>query len=81
MRATIAGLDSLKDPATIARLRGKELEDWRARARNGLMANQRTDTKGGTVKVTLMKSPIGFNRNQETSCAAWACAASATRWS
>ncbi len=28
------------------------------------MANQRTDTKGDTVKVTLLKSPIGFNRNQ-----------------
>ena len=29
------------------------------------MANQRTDSKGtGTLKVTLMKSPIGFNRNQ-----------------
>ena len=29
------------------------------------MANQRTDSKGsGTVKVTLLKSPIGFNRNQ-----------------
>jgi large subunit ribosomal protein L30 len=28
------------------------------------MANQRTDTKGGTVKVTLVKSPIGFKRNQ-----------------
>ena len=30
------------------------------------MANQRTDSKGGTVKVTLLKSPIGFNRNQAT---------------
>jgi large subunit ribosomal protein L30 len=28
------------------------------------MANQRTDSKGGVVKVTLLKSPIGFNRNQ-----------------
>ena len=28
------------------------------------MANQRTDTKGGTVKVRLLKSPIGFKRNQ-----------------
>jgi large subunit ribosomal protein L30 len=28
------------------------------------MANQRTDSKGGTVKVTLVKSPTGFNRNQ-----------------
>jgi large subunit ribosomal protein L30 len=29
------------------------------------MANQRTDTKGkGTVKVTLVISPTGFNRNQ-----------------
>jgi large subunit ribosomal protein L30 len=30
------------------------------------MANQRTDSKGGVVKVTLLKSPIGFNRNQAT---------------
>jgi large subunit ribosomal protein L30 len=30
------------------------------------MANQRTDSKGGTVKVTLVKSPIGFKHNQAT---------------
>jgi large subunit ribosomal protein L30 len=30
------------------------------------MANHRTDTKGATVKVTLAKSPIGFNRKQAT---------------
>jgi large subunit ribosomal protein L30 len=30
------------------------------------MANERTDTKGGTVKVTLLVSPVGFNRNQAT---------------
>jgi large subunit ribosomal protein L30 len=30
------------------------------------MANHRTDSKGGTVKVTLLKSPIGFKRNQGT---------------
>ena len=28
------------------------------------MANQRTDSKGGTVKVRLVVSPIGFKRNQ-----------------
>jgi len=28
------------------------------------VANQRTDSKGGTVKVTLIKSPIGFKGNQ-----------------
>jgi len=29
------------------------------------MANARTDSKGsGTIKVTLLKSPIGFKRNQ-----------------
>ena len=28
------------------------------------MANHRTDTKGATVKVTLVKSPTGFNRAQ-----------------
>ena len=31
-----------------------------------MMANHRTDTKGGTVKVTLVKSPTGFNRTQGT---------------
>jgi len=30
------------------------------------MPNQRTDTKGATVKVTLVKSPIGFKNNQAT---------------
>jgi large subunit ribosomal protein L30 len=30
------------------------------------MANHRTDTKGETVKVTLVKSTVGFNRNQAT---------------
>ena len=30
------------------------------------MANQRTDTKGATVKVTLMRSPIGFKHTQGT---------------
>jgi large subunit ribosomal protein L30 len=30
------------------------------------MANHRTDSKGGTVKVTLLRSPIGFKRNQGT---------------
>ena len=28
------------------------------------MANHRTDSKGGTVKVTLLTSPTGFNRSQ-----------------
>jgi ribosomal protein S5 len=27
VRATIAGLDALKEPATIARMRGKDLEE------------------------------------------------------
>jgi large subunit ribosomal protein L30 len=31
-----------------------------------LMANARTDTKGDTVKVTLVKSPTGFRNNQAT---------------
>jgi small subunit ribosomal protein S5 len=32
VRATIAGLDSLKDPALISRMRGKDVEEARARA-------------------------------------------------
>src|SRR5881227_3863515 len=34
VRATIAGLDGLKDPMLIARLRGKELSDFAAAARS-----------------------------------------------
>jgi len=30
------------------------------------MANQRTDSKGGTLTITLLKSPIGFKHNQGT---------------
>jgi large subunit ribosomal protein L30 len=30
------------------------------------MANHRTDTKGATVKVTLLKSPTGFSARQKT---------------
>jgi large subunit ribosomal protein L30 len=30
------------------------------------MANHRTDTKGTTVTVTLMKSPTGFSGRQKT---------------
>ena len=31
------------------------------------MANQRTDTKGtGSVRITLIKSPTGFDRKQLT---------------
>jgi large subunit ribosomal protein L30 len=30
------------------------------------MGNQRTDTEGVTVTVTLVRSPIGFNRQQLT---------------
>ena len=30
------------------------------------MPNQRTDTKGATVRVTLVKSPTGFKNNQAT---------------
>ena len=30
------------------------------------MANHRTDIKGATVKVTLTKSPTGFNGTQAT---------------
>ena len=30
------------------------------------MANHRTDSKGGTVTVTLVKSPTGFKSSQAT---------------
>ncbi len=30
------------------------------------MANERTDTKGERVTITLVRSPIGFHRDQGT---------------
>ena len=30
------------------------------------MANQRTDSRGGSIKIKLVKSPIGFKHNQGT---------------
>jgi large subunit ribosomal protein L30 len=30
------------------------------------MANHRTDSKGGTLRITLLRSPIGFKHNQGT---------------
>jgi large subunit ribosomal protein L30 len=36
------------------------------RGRKDIMANHRTDSKGGTVKVTLTRSPTGFNGTQAT---------------
>ena len=50
VRATFTGLSELKDPVLVARLRGKDLDE---------MADQKK-----TLKVTLVKSTIGFNRNQ-----------------
>ena len=47
-------------------------------------AKQATTAKAAakTVTVTLVKSPIGFNRNQgAVGRRASACAGSATRWS
>src|SRR5439155_854975 len=46
-------------PAARQRARG-----LRAPGSVTIMANQRTDTKGATVKVTLVRSPVGFNRHQ-----------------
>jgi hypothetical protein len=36
---------------------------------------------GKMLKVTLVRSTIGFNKNQAKPCGAWGCGGSATRWS
>ena len=69
VRATIAGLDSLQGSGAdrAAARQGPRRSSSSERVRQGRqMANQRTDSKGGTVKVTLLRSPIGFNRKQAT---------------
>ena len=85
VRATFAGLDSLKDPALIARLRGKELERADV-ARVGIRERSwpisGPTSKGGTVKVTLRQEPDRLQQEAgDDRRRAWACGGSATRWS
>ena len=50
---------------------------------NSIMAKRQTAKNSGdrASAITLVKSPIGFNRKQGASSRAWACGGSATRWS
>ena len=40
-----------------------------------------TNADGKRLKITLVKSTIGFNRTQDETVTAWDCGASTTRWS
>ena len=78
VRATVAGLDSLSDPASARPAARQGAVGYGAQVgvahrtsgdrQVGLktfMANQRTDSKNsGTVKVTLVRSPTGFDGKQ-----------------
>ena len=83
VRATFAGLMGLRDPARGARLRGKEDGRTPRRERvSGHGEEDGEDQRRARLKITLVKSPIGFNRTQAADRRrAWACAGSATRWS
>ena len=62
VRATFAGLMDLKDPAFVARMRGKEEAEL---VRRRTMAKKTASTKAAKrLTITLRKSTIGFNRTQ-----------------
>ena len=64
VRATFAGLMDLKDPALVARMRGKEEADHRARRRRKSAWRRQTADRQKPLKITLVKSTIGFNKTQ-----------------
>ena len=69
VRATFNGLECLKDPASVARLRGKDLEEMTQvsehEARRHKMAKRAAKKPAASrVKVTLVKSTIGFGKKQ-----------------
>ena len=78
VRATFNGLECLKEPAAVARLRGKDLEEMtakklttktrrhEARRDRAYMAKRAAKKSADTkrVKVTLVKSTIGFDKRQ-----------------
>ena len=80
VRATFNGLECLKEPAAVARLRGKNLEEMVAKI---VMAKKeaKKSAEAKRVKVTLVKSTIGFDRKQAAIVGAWVCAGSTTPWS
>ena len=80
VRATFTGLSQLKDPVTVARLRGKELAIWnRAGDDGGKAARQTRQWLTRRLKITLLKSTIGFNENRRRWWRASVCAGSGTR--
>ena len=62
VRAAFTALQQLKDPAVVARLRGKDAEEaFGARGRRTTIMAEQAKKK---LKITLVRSPIGFNRTQ-----------------
>ena len=73
VRATFNGLECLKEPAMVARLRGKDLEEMSRRSNyeehedvEAHMAKKaaKKSADAKRVKVTLVKSTIGFDKKQ-----------------
>ena len=68
VRATFTGLQMLREPAAVRRLRGKEEETGggrRLRASGSWRSERRRRDSGAKrVKITQVKSTIGFNKNQ-----------------
>ena len=73
VRATFAGLEDLKDPAAVRKLRGKDDDQESGRPVNG--------GRMKTVKITLVRSPIGFNKNQARVVEGIGLRRLGTRWS
>ena len=64
VRATFAGLMDLKDPALVARMRGKEEVRAGRGVTHGDGRRQSSRRQAKRLKITLVKSTIGFNKTQ-----------------
>ena len=81
VRATFAALTELKDPALrgAAARQGRGLAADRVRRAHASWRRQATaEAAAKRLKVTLLRSPIGFDKNSRKASQGWGCGASAT---
>ena len=64
VRATIIGLEALKAPADVARLRGLELEQLECSESGTGHEKRKRNEQAERITVTLVRSPIGFDKRQ-----------------
>ena len=80
VRAAFTALQQLKDPQPAWRGCAARTRTRCSRRRRGRRTTIMAEQAKKTLKITLVKSPIGFNKTQAARSRGWGCAGSATRW-